>query len=128
MRTYDSQEINELTNLPMNMEGVKMGVTQLYTPGLHGDTRPAEGHYLLLWIPPRDECFELMTYYASTLCKIELVKVYMIPSGELMCVLYTHYLRLIQRRWRKKYRERMQLAKQMSQPRNFVNRIRYGTR
>jgi len=124
---YDPQEVDEETNLPLSMKGVKMGVTQLYTQGIHGNSSSADGHYLLLWIPPREECFQLMQYYGSTFyCKIELVKVYMLPSGELMCVLYTHYLRLIQRKWRKKYRERMERAKHMSLPRNFTHRLRYG--
>lgn len=124
---YDSQEVNEETNLPVDITRVSMGVAQLYRPTIHGNTYEAEGHYLLMWIPPREECFQMMTYYTSTpLFKIELVKPYMLPSGELMCVLYTYCLRIIQRRWRKKYRERIQRARTMSQPRNFARRLRYG--
>ena len=45
-------------------------------------------------------------YSASDCVKPEIAETYMLPSGEMMCVLKTFWIRIIQRKWKKIYRDR----------------------
>lgn len=128
---YNSQEIDEETHLPIHMNRVMMGLIEHYTYSIHGSTLSAQGHFFVRWVPPREECFQMMQLPPMHITRrmrfaIELIKPFLLDTGELVCVLYTYCIRIIQRKWRKQYQARRQRAKQMSNPRIFARRLMYG--
>lgn len=112
-----------------------------------------KGHYLVEWIPSRDNVMnqQILNEYGQLFSQyprptwnptipaytkwcnyahkngtLELVKTHILPSGEMIGILYTYLIRRIQRRFRTRLNKRRQYAKEVSNPRNLDSRSRTG--
>ena len=56
----------------------------------------------------------------------EIAEVIEMPTGEFVCILKTFWLRLIQRKWKKIYKRRMEIVRRRMNPTNFIHFQRTG--
>lgn len=128
-RQYDPQELND-ENCPHNMNRYCMALLEPYTLGIHGDNLDAVGHFLIRWIPTREECMEMMENrmidHNGREVNLDLVKPYLLETGELCGLRKTNALRRVQRRWHFRYRVRYEPFHLHRTLRDFNRRIIYG--
>ena len=58
--------------------------------------------------------------------KPEIAEVIELATGEYVCILKTFWLRLIQRKWKKIYKRRMEIVRKRMNPNNFMHFQRTG--
>ena len=59
-------------------------------------------------------------------CTLHIGKTHDLPGGENVAILKTHWLRIVQRRYKRLHAERIQLAKARSQPASMIHRETTG--
>lgn len=132
-QTYDPQQLND-DNMPVILDhsttAMCMALVEPYRFGIHGDNRNAVGHYIIVWIPTREECMDMMLNQDTMVngLSLELVRPYELPSGELMGLRMTGYLRRIQRRWRRRFMVRYMPFYEARRIRTLDTRQRFGNR
>ena len=78
-----------------------------YNELIHGIVYGEVNHHYLTYARFKKREMDIINNYSSnTLCKLELAECLYLPSEHCVSILKTHWLKLIQRTWKKNYRER----------------------
>lgn len=99
-----------------------------YNQFIHGFVNSEVNYHYLTYIRFKNLNMNIINYYINnnTFCKLEIAECLYLESGHCVSILKTHWLKLIQRVWKKIFKERKNIIKKRSNLIALFHREIYG--